>query len=84
MTNEPIYNLRPGDLLESSFGFGMITKVTARKVVYFYLADKHGRQVSNVDGASINKEELWQHIDAGNATVHYAPNVKYRRKRKKT
>ncbi len=81
--SEPIYNLRPGDLIESALGFGIIIKVTAKNIRYFYLADKNGRTPKNVDGAIIGKKSLWEKIDEGVAKVHYSPNLKYRRKRKK-
>ena len=81
--SEPIYNIRTGDLLESPKGFGIVTQVTSKNIRYFYLADKNGGPVSNRDGAKIAKEFLWEKIEEGEAILHYSPNMKYRRKRKK-
>jgi hypothetical protein len=81
--SEPIYNIRTGDLLESSKGFGIVVQVTSKNILYFYLADKHGGPVSNCDGAKIEKQFLWEKIEEGEATLHYSPSMKYRRKRKK-
>ena len=71
------YKAKPGDLLYAPKNetFGIIYKETVKKIYYYAL----GQQ--GIGGPfSINKEELYSHIDKGECT-HQIGKIKYRRER---
>ncbi len=73
-----MYTLKVGDLLEHDGKFGLVTKVRHKSFQYFICSNP------NDNGAffTLDKEEVYNHIDSGACKHHLIGNTtKYRRKR---
>ncbi len=70
---EERYNVKPGDMIMTDIGTGILIKET--RAYWFYLfRDRVNR---------IKKAQFWQMIDCGNMRIKYAENKKYRRTQKR-
>jgi len=83
--SETIYNLKIGDMIETTHGFGVITKITSKKYYYRVLSHKHSNRWDSEHG--IERSTFWQMLDQAEEynelKIHYSSDMKYRRKRKK-
>ena len=67
------YNVKPGDMIVTDIGSGIITKET--RAYWFYLFKNRINR--------IKKTHFWQMVDCGTARIEYAENKKYRREQRK-
>ena len=70
---EERYNVKPGDMILTDIGTGLLTKET--RAYWFYLFKN---RISR-----IKKSHFWQMIDCGTIEIKYAENKKYRRIQKR-